>query len=265
MKTSRFFPILVLCVLSGCVTSPTGRKQLMLLPDSQMNTLGGQSFGQLKSQTPIENDPAINAYVKCIAMAVAREAQEQSSVKDWEVVVFKDPSANAFALPGGKIGVHTGMLSVAKTQHQLAAVLGHEVGHVIARHGNERVSQNMAAGGVLGAIDSLAKNSPNHGLLMGSLGIGTQLGVLLPYSRSHESEADKIGVDLMARAGFDPRESVQLWKNMKEASGGKSPPQITSTHPSNDTRIAALEAEIPAASASWERAKAAGKNPTCRL
>lgn len=253
---------LLIVLVAGCATSPTGRSQIMLVPDSQMNAMGSQSFQQMKGRTPVESDPATNRYVQCVAMAVAREAQEQTSVSDWEVVVFRDKTANAFALPGGKIGVHTGILLVAKTPGQLGAVLGHEVGHVIARHGNERVSQGLVTQGGLGALDAIVANHPQHGTMMALLGLGAQYGVLLPYSRTQESEADKIGLDLMARAGFDPHESVELWKNMSAAGGGQ-PPQFLSTHPSHETRIAALQAGIPDAMAAYEKARASGRNPGC--
>lgn len=251
-----------MALTAGCATSPTGRSQVMLVPDSQMNAMGSQSFQQMKSQTPIESDAATNRYVQCVAMAVAREAREQTNVSDWEVVVFRDKTANAFALPGGKIGVHTGILPVAKTPGQLAAVLGHEVGHVIARHGNERVSQGLVTQGGLGALDAITSSHPRHGTMMALLGLGAQYGVLLPYSRTQESEADKIGLDLMARAGFDPHESVDLWKNMSAAGGGQ-PPQFLSTHPSHETRIAALQAGIPGATATFDRARASGRIPNC--
>lgn len=263
MKT--FFQLLSILALTGtlaCSTSPTGRTQFTVMPDSQMNAIGAKSFSQMKEETPIEKDPRTNEYVKCIAMAIAREATDTTGVSDWEVVVFKDNSANAFALPGGKIGVHTGMLTVAKTAAQLAAVLGHEVGHVIARHGNERVSQNVTAGGAMTALALLNKDNPNRNTIMAAAGLGTQFGILLPFSRSHESEADKIGLDLMARAGFDPHESVALWQNMS-ASGGKQPPQWMSTHPSHETRISKLQEGIPEAMDTYNRARSSGKNPNC--
>jgi predicted Zn-dependent protease len=230
-----------------------------------MNAMGSSSFEEMKKKTPRENDPRINAYVKCVAMAIAHEAQDGTGVRDWEVVVFRDKTANAFALPGGKIGVHTGILPVAKTPGQLAAVLGHEVGHVIARHGNERVSQNVGVGLTMAAISqAIAKPGDQKGqMIMGALGLGAQVGVLLPFSRTHESEADKIGQDLMARAGFDPAESVTLWHNMASASGGGAPPEFMSTHPSNQSRIEALEAQLPETRPVYERAKASGKNPQC--
>ena len=263
MKLGILFIVgLVIAVFEGCSTSPTGRKQLTLMPESQMGQMGAQAFQEMKTATPKETDPKINTYVQCVAKAVAVESKDQMDVKEWEVVVFKDATANAFALPGGKIGVHTGLLKVAVTPAQLAAVLGHEVGHVIARHGNERVSQGILAQTGMTAASISMKDSSMKGPILAALGLGTQFGVLLPYGRKQESEADLIGLDLMARAGFDPRESVELWKNMGK-DGGKQPPQFMSTHPSHETRIGDLQANMGPALATYEKAKAAGKNPSC--
>jgi predicted Zn-dependent protease len=251
--------------LAGCATSPTGRKQVMLAPDAQMNSMGAQAFDQMKQETPIDSSPASNAYVRCITDPITAAARGQTDVKEWEVVVFKDESANAFALPGGKIGVHTGIMKVAKSDAQLAAVLGHEVGHVIARHGNERVSQGLLAQGVMLGAGAMAADSPYRGMILGALGLGAQFGVLLPYGRTQENEADVIGQKLMAQAGFDPRQSVELWKNMAAASGGKSPPEFMSTHPAEKNRISSLEKNMPEAMRLYEQARAAGKRPSCKL
>lgn len=251
-------------ILSACATSPTGRSQLMLLPDSQMDTLGIQSFEQMKAETPIERDPQVNTYVKCVASSVAREASGQIDVGSWEIVVFKDKTANAFALPGGKIGVHTGILPVAKTPAQLAAVLGHEIGHVIARHGNERMSASLATQiGLMGA-GILAKDSPHRDLALALMGVGAQGLILLPHSRTQESEADLIGLKLMAQAGFDPQESVLLWKNMASAGGGQ-PPEFLSTHPSHENRISNLSAHMPEALGIYQQARNVGKSPVCQV
>ncbi len=244
-----------------------GRKQLILLPDSQMNAMGGRAFSEMKSQVPISRDPGWNAYVRCVAMPVVAESRAQMDVRDWEVVVFQDKTANAFALPGGKIGVHTGMLFVAKTDGQLAAVLGHEVGHVIARHGAERVSTAVVGQGGLALVEAFTRGdsqpSTGRSVLFGALGLGLQFGVVMPHGRTQESEADVIGLDLMADAGFDPRESVKLWENMR-ASGDGQPPEWLSTHPSHETRIQGLQARMGAAGTRVDRARAAGKNPQCR-
>jgi predicted Zn-dependent protease len=250
----------------ACATSPLGRRQLIAVPDAQLDQMGAQSFQQMKSETPSNSDPAINAYVHCVTDPITRAARDQTKISSWEVVVFKDATANAFALPGGKIGVHDGILKVAKTDAQLAAVLGHEVGHVIARHGAERVSQQVATSGGIGLISSFLggqSNSATSQLLMAGLGMGAQVGLLLPWGRTQESEADLIGEDLMARAGFDPRQSTELWKNMKAASGGSAPPQWLSTHPADDTRIANLEKHMGDAVTKYNQARASGNAPSC--
>lgn len=243
----------------SCASSPLGRKQLMMLPESQLNSMGVQSFAQMKKEVPIETNAAINAYVKCVAAPITKASSAAAGISNWEVVVFKDASANAFALPGGKIGVHTGMLAVAKTPAQLAAVLGHEVGHVIAKHGNERVSQGLVAQGLTSLAGASISDPRYQSIVLAGLGLGAQYGFLLPHSRTQESEADLIGLDLMARAGFDPRESVELWKNMA-ATGGNQPAQWMSTHPSNETRIHNLESNIPASMPTYN---AAVKAPNC--
>ncbi len=248
---------------SSCATSPTGRKQLMLVGDSTMNEQGAAAFAEMKAKIPTEQNPALNEYVRCITMPLTRQVGDQLEVKNWEVVVFKDDTANAFALPGGKIGVHTGILKVAKTDGQLAAVLGHEVGHVIARHGAERVSQAITAQGLMIGAGVAMKDNPNAGLLLGALGVGAQFGVLMPFGRKQESESDVIGLDLMAKAGFDPRESVELWKNMA-AAGGPNPPQWLSTHPSHETRQRDLNARMPEAMGHYQDAQAKGRKPVCR-
>ena len=165
----------------GCSHSPTGRRQLTLMPDGQMNSMGVEAFEAMKKETPIEKDPRINAYVRCIVNPLTQQAGDSTGVKEWEIVVFKEGSANAFALPGGKIGVHTGILPVAKTQDQLAAVLGHEIGHVIARHGNERVSTGLIAQGVMIGANVFTKDSKLKGPLLAALGVGAQVGYILPH------------------------------------------------------------------------------------
>lgn len=250
-------------LLSACATSPLGRKQFIALPDSQMNEMGVQSFEQMKKETPIEKDPAINAYVRCIALPITRSAEDGTGVAEWEIVVFRDTTANAFALPGGKIGVHTGILTVAKTPAQLAAVLGHEVGHVIARHGNERMSEALGLQALSTALAVSFKDKAYQPTILAAFGIVGQVGYVLPHSRGHESEADIIGLDLMATTGFDPRESVDLWKNMSAASGGKAPPQFLSTHPSNETRIQSLQDHMAESLPKYEAARKTGRAPVC--
>ncbi|MCG6900475.1 MAG: M48 family metallopeptidase [Gammaproteobacteria bacterium] len=255
-RLTAFFLAVVLA--NGCATSPTGRSQLLLMPDSEMDQMGLQAFTNIKKETPVETSPTTNSYVQCVGKAITREVGGS-----WEIVVFRDDAANAFALPGRKIGVNTGLLKVAENQHQLATVIGHEVAHVLSQHSNERVSQQFAVEQGLGLITAMASpRSATGQTLMGLLGVGAEYGILLPYSRIQESEADILGLDLMARAGFDPRESVKLWVNMGKAGGGK-PPEFLSTHPSDSSRIRSLNARIPMALNLQSKALQAGKHPDC--
>ena len=257
----KFFLGLFLVVFSACATSPEGRSQLILMPDSQMDQMGVQAFNEMKGKIPVERDTSMNVYVKCVALEVLKESEGYADKSSWEIVVFKDDTANAFALPGGKIGVHTGLLKVAKSQDQLATVLGHEIGHVIARHGNERVSQSLAMQGALVAGSLAVKDNPNKNLILAGMGLGAQFGVLLPWSRIQESEADIIGLKIMARAGFNPRESVELWKNM--SAQGQHPPEWLSTHPSPGNRIENLNSHMNEALGLSEYARN-GRRPSCR-
>lgn len=251
--------------LAGCKTSPTGRTQIALYSEQQMDKMGVASFEQMKQEQTIENDAKINGYVKCIADALIAQLPVQYAQQQWEVVVFKEPSANAFALPGGKIGVHTGLLKVAQNQHQLAAVMGHEVGHVIAEHANERVSQNslLQLGLQAGNAALEMGNVQYRNAIMQGLGLGAQYGIALPFSRSHESEADVIGLDLMAKAGFKPQGAVELWQNMEKA-GGERPMEFLSTHPSPENRIALLQSKMAQANTLAEDANKQGRSPACR-
>lgn len=260
----RLFTILMAALLVACATSPTGRSQFILIPDSEMAQMGTQAFQQIKSQQELSNNSRVKRYVQCVTDAITTELEGEFADADWEVEVFKDDSANAFALPGGKIGVHTGLLDVAKNQHQLATVIGHEVGHVMARHGAERVSQQFAAGTALQLVGAYVgdESSNSSKLAMALLGLGAQVGVLLPYSRLQESEADVIGLELMAKAGFKPQESVVLWRNMAQE-GGARPPEFLSTHPDPAGRISKLQEHMPQAMALYDQARAAGRNPRC--
>jgi predicted Zn-dependent protease len=257
----RLLMLILLLQLAACATSPTGRKQLKLFPESQMAQMGITSYQQMKQQTPLSKDSFTNKYVACVVNAITRET---GSAYAWEVNVFEDKAINAFALPGGKIGVYTGMLQVASSQDQLAAVIGHEVAHVLANHGNERVSVAFAADSGLKMAQILAgEATPQKAQLLGLLGLGAQVGVVLPYGRTQESEADMLGLEYMAKAGFDPRQSVVLWQNMSKA-GGQKPPELLSTHPSNTTRINELNKRMDAAMGLYKQARANSKQPNCR-
>ncbi|HXH03891.1 MAG TPA: M48 family metallopeptidase [Candidatus Competibacteraceae bacterium] len=255
-KTAPLLLALMTALLGACAVSPTGRQQLMLVSDADLARQGALAFEQTKRKTPVEREPGVNAYVRCVADAIL--AQTGTPPASWEVVVFHDDDANAFALPGRKIGVNSGLLRVARTPDQLAAVIGHEIGHVLAQHANERLSQQVAVQGGLGVAGALA----GDGAALDLLGLGAQVGVLLPYSRLHESEADRIGLDLMARAGFDPRQSIELWRNMAQE-GGARPPEFLSTHPAPSSRLQELEAQMGAAMAAYQSAQVRGLRPAC--
>jgi predicted Zn-dependent protease len=227
-----------------------------------MTEMGATAFLQMQQQVPVTKDPVVNRYVDCVANAITAQLPGQ---REWEVRVFKDDSANAFALPGGKIGVHTGLFKVAQSPDQLAAVVGHEIGHVLAAHSNERVSTAFATNAGLQVVQALAGGggSQEQQMAMGLLGLGAQFGILLPFSRTQESEADTIGLQLMAKAGFDPRSSITLWENMEKAANGQ-PPEFLSTHPSHGSRIKNLQRGMPEAMKLYEQARASGRKPNCR-
>ncbi|MGH8482525.1 MAG: M48 family metallopeptidase [Nevskiaceae bacterium] len=244
----------VALVVTACATSPLGRTQLKLVSDAQMNEMGITSFTQMKQKMPETKDVKINAYVGCVARNVTAVMPGGTN---WEVRVFEDKNINAFALPGGKIGVFTGLLQAAQTQDQLAAVIGHEVAHVIAGHSSERVSESMAAEMGMTAVQAAT------GVDAQMLSIGANVFFLLPHSRTHEAEADILGMDYMARAGFDPRAAITLWENMSKASGGNKPPELLSTHPSDSTRIRGLTRRLDVALPLYEQARAMGRKPAC--
>lgn len=260
----RYLPpgaVAVALVIAACTHSPLGTPQLNLVSDSDMNALGEQAFAEAKAETPETKDAAVTQYVRCVASAIAAEV---APGQQWDVRVFESPQVNAFALPGGRIGVYTGLLKVAEDQDQLATVLAHEVAHVTANHSKARVSAAYASqAGVQLTSALLGGNAGANPQLLNLLGAGVQYGVLMPYGRGQETEADLIGLDSMAKAGFDPRASVKLWENMSKASGGKEPPTFLSTHPSNEGRIDDLNERMPRALKLYEQAQAAGRRPNC--
>ena len=245
--------------LAGCITSPTGRSQFIFMPDAQINQMGLEAFDTLKKEKKISTRSQYNQLAHCISQAIV---SEQGG--NWEVVVFEDKSPNAFALPGNKIGIYTGMIALVDNQEQLAAVIGHEVGHVLAKHSNERASQEMAVSQGMAIIQAIGSPQSTLGqTAFGLLGVGTEYGILMPYNRIQESEADIIGADLMAKAGFDPRQSIGLWQKMEQASSGQQPIEFLSTHPAHATRIKDLEQHMPQAMSLYEKAKTLGKQPRC--
>ncbi len=250
---------------SGCETNPyTGRSQFLMTSVSDEMQMGAQAYDQVKSdpkmrpsQDPREIEPVKRVAARIIEAAKRSKYAEMAQQFQWEVTVFKDDkTANAFALPGGKMAVYTGIFPMAKTEAGLAAVMGHEVVHALARHGAERMSQGQATNigvQVLGAAAGVGTGSAAVGqATMAALGVGAQVGMLLPFSRKHESEADYIGILLAADAGYDPRESVALWERMGRMSGGGAPAEFMSTHPSHETRIDQLQKWMPEAMAIYQ-------------
>jgi predicted Zn-dependent protease len=240
---------MALCaVLPACTTTPvTGRSAFNLLPIEQDRTLGAQAYADMLAGAPVADQHPQAPQVRQVVDRLVSVAQSDVSVPfDWEVHVIDDPAmVNAWCLPGGKMAVYTGILPVTKTPDGLAVVMGHEIAHAVARHGSERMSQQLGLEAVI------AYAAGDYAQLAGQV---AALGVLLPWGRKQELEADEIGLVYMARAGYDPREAVEFWKRM-EALGGEAPPEWLSTHPSNARRIEELQAQMPRALAEYEAAK----------
>lgn len=226
----------------------TGRSQLVDLSREQEAALGLQSYQQiLQSEQVVRQGPEVDL-VRTVGQRIQRAAAPEDPGFEWEFNVIASDQANAFALPGGKVAVYTGILPVTQNEDALAVVMGHEIAHAIARHGAERMAhQKLVQLGTLAAGVSMSDMDPEtQRMVMGALGVGTQFGVLLPFSREHESEADYMGLMYVARACYDPREAPHLWERMAKA-GGRAPAEFMSTHPSNETRIRQFEEWMPEA------------------
>lgn len=235
-------PVAAAALLSGCAYNETlGRSQTAFLPDAQLAQQASSAWAQTLSRSRLSTDPALNGRVTNVGQRLAQAAGVGG--QNWEYRVFVNESPNAFVLPGGRVGVNTGLFKVVQNDDQLAAVIGHEIAHTVARHANERASQTLLARGGL----ALATNAAGQGVAGQAIsafgGAGAQLGFLLPFSRQHELEADRLGVDYMARAGFKPSQAVALWRGFASQRGA-SAPQFMSTHPSDAARVQQLEAYI---------------------
>ncbi|MFO0828137.1 MAG: M48 family metallopeptidase [Phycisphaerales bacterium] len=248
-------------ILGGCHTVPgTGRSQFNVMSTDAEMKLGRDAYAtELKDAKIITSGPQYEMVKRvCTRVSAAADKLYPDATKGfaWEFKLVDDPSVvNAWCLPGGKIAIFTGLLQVAKTEGELAAVVGHECAHAIARHGGERMTQQNTVAIILQGVSagmSFGELSPaTQEATMSALGAGAEYGVLLPFSRSHESEADEIGLYIAAAAGYDPREAIQLWKNMASL-GGEKPPEWMSTHPADETRIARLQKLMPKAMKIWE-------------
>jgi metalloendopeptidase OMA1, mitochondrial len=237
-------------LLCGCAVTPiTGRSQLMLVSEAQETALGVQAYREVLQKEPITQDPRYTEPVQRIARRL--EAAANRPDLRWEVQVIEDDkTVNAFALPGGKIGVYTGIFPIAQTEAGLAIITGHELGHVIARHGAERMSQQLGAQLLGSALAIGFQASPYANTIMAAYGLGAQVGVLLPYSRLQESEADRIGLVLAAKAGYDTQAAVGVWQRMAKRSGQRPPPFL-STHPTPESRIGEIKKFLPQAMAQF--------------
>ncbi len=257
-RLARLALVTLLVSIAGCETVPeTGRSQLLLISPSQETQLGLTEFEKLKSSTPISDDAELNAMLQRVGKRVAAVAP----LKDarWEFVLFDDPkTANAFCLPGGKVGIFTGILPITKDENGLATVIGHEVAHAVARHGGERVSQGLLVQMGGEALEAALRTQPEltRSVVLQGYGMGSQVGVILPYSRTHELEADQLGLMYMARAGYDPRTAVDFWKRFSAYTRerGGAPPEFRSTHPVDTRRIAQIESLMPKALAEYRKA-----------
>lgn len=247
MNRIVFWGLLAL-IVAGCQNVPvTGRKQLQMVSEQQEMRMGLTSFKEILEKEKLSHDPAINERVQRVGARIA--AATGRSDYAWEFkVIDNEKVQNAFCLPGGKVAVYTGLLAVVQDDAGLAAVIGHEVAHAIARHGGERLSQEMLVAGLTVAAVVATSDSKNRNLYAGLLGAGAAVGFLLPYSRLHESEADRMGLIYMAKAGYDPRAALNLWQRMAEAGKDKAkPPEFLSTHPADETRIREIQRWLPEA------------------
>jgi len=254
-------------LICGCTTSPTGRKQLMMVSDADMSKAGLAAFNDMRSKGKFVDSPKERAYATCVANALEAVLPPPWNTQQWEVQIIDDNTPNAFALPGGRIGVNRGMFKVASDQDLLAVVLGHELSHVVSRHGAERMSDKLAAQVVVIAGSAYAASrGTNAGYAAAALGAGAEVGILLPFSRTQESEADTLGQRYMAQAGFDPRAAATLWQKMAAAAGGGAKqPAFMSTHPASYNRQQSLSKQADLLMPVYDQARAAGHTPNCKL
>lgn len=261
MKIRKILASLTLLMLISCSTNPfTGKKTLALVSNSEILPAAFAQYSQVLKESKVINGTSDAKMIKRVGQKIATAAERwlnanghQGYLKDykWEYNLIDENVVNAWAMPGGKIAFYTGILPIAKTETGIAAIMGHEVVHAIANHGQQRMSagQIQQIAGTATAVAISGKNEQTQQIIGTAFGLGSQFGVMLPFSRSHETEADKIGLVLMAIAGYNPDEAAELWKRMKANSGGNAPAEFMSTHPSNDTRIANLTAWAPGAKA----------------
>ena len=256
MKAKRLvvFTALLGCLLAACYTVPqTGRSSFNIIGASQEQHLGVSAFDEIKKKETVSSNSVHIAMIERVGKRIAAVADQDIPNAKWEFVLFDNPQANAFALPGGKVGVYTGILEITKDDAGLAAVLGHEIGHVAARHGAERMREQMAlaglATGLAIGLEASGESARTRNLSLLAFGITATGFRVLPHSRQQESEADRIGLTYMAKAGYDPKESIAFWERFRDYNKkkGGAPPPFLSTHPADDKRIADLQKLLPEA------------------
>jgi metalloendopeptidase OMA1, mitochondrial len=249
------FTALIVFTLTGCATSVTGRRQFIMTSASEETALGLQAFDQMKKEVPISTNPQYKSLVERVGAKIAEQAKDRMPDAKWEFVVFESKEANAFCLPGGKIGIYTGILPITQNEAGLAAVIGHEVAHASNRHGGERMSQAQAVQ-TASALGGAAAGEKYSAITMVALGGLGKVGIELPFSRAHESEADHVGLLYMAKAGYDPEEAVRFWERFSKANEG-APQQLEllRTHPVDSKRIADLKKWMPEAKALMPKGK----------
>lgn len=235
----------LLLVLVGCYTVPETGRSAFILPLGDEVADGALAFTEIKSKEKTSTNPIDNERVQRVGRRIAAAVGSDLPTAKWEFVVFDEPkTVNAFALPGGKVGVYSGLLRLAETDAALAIVMGHEIAHITARHGAERMSKGVAAALLGAAIDASTKDNKNHELVLAAYGIGAG-GIMLKFSRDNESEADYIGIRYAAKAGFNPMAAIPFWQSMEKESKGNGVPVFLSTHPSSERRIADLQQWMP--------------------
>jgi len=251
--------LLSLAIAIGCSKVPvTGRKQLDIVPNSQVLALASSEYNEFLKTNKVVNNTSQAEEVERVGRNIANAAEaylkKERQTKllegyNWQFNLVENQQVNAWCMPGGKVVVYTGIMPITQSEAGLATVMGHEIAHAIARHGNERMSQGLTTqlGGL--ALDVALSSKPNEtrNLFLAAYGVGTSVGILLPYSRLQESEADRIGLVFMSMAGYDPREAINFWERMEKASQGGQPPEFLSTHPSHKTRIEELKKQLPEA------------------
>ena len=242
---------------AGCRTTPiTGRSQLLLVPEQQEIAMGLSAYEETKSKEPLSTNQAHLELVSRVGQRIAAVAERPDY--QWEFRVIASSQQNAYCLPGGKVSVHEGVLPVCANEAGLAVVMSHEIAHALARHGGERMSHSLAVEGVKHAVDYVTKDREERQrqMIMQAYGLGTQYGVILPYSRKHENEADHMGLILMAKASYDPAEAPRFWERFATAKTGSSTPEFLSTHPSDEHRVENLAALLPDAQSVYEQSPA---------